>query len=218
MKQLDAVSSLVSCLRVLEIVNVDLQLQLHQPANDVDDRRLLDSCAQWRMARAQQELNWVVHNLANMCGSLPNKGTQLRPEPLTQMCELQDTLARLGEPHTILGARELLGIAVKLLAYRIEHSESTADQGPIVQLIRNVNEALKWLDGDTRLCPPSRSDKTDTGTKARTDRAGSFELFRSAVEQTGRFPVATAEKAVPSLLGAPAPQEPGPPRNEQPSW
>jgi hypothetical protein len=36
-----------------EIVNFDLQLQLHQPANDVDDRRLLDLCAQWRMARAE---------------------------------------------------------------------------------------------------------------------------------------------------------------------
>jgi hypothetical protein len=152
------------------------------------------------MAWAQHELNWAEPNLANMCGSLPNNATQLRPGPLTQMCELQDTFARLGEPHTILGARELLGIAVKLLAYRIEHSESTVDQGPIVQLIRNVNEALKWLDGDARLCPPSRSDKTDTGTKARTDRAGSFELFRPAdSEQTARFPVATAAKAVPSL-------------------
>jgi hypothetical protein len=60
-----------------EIVNFDLQLQLHQPANDVDDRRLLDLCAQWRMARAEEEVNWAEHNLANMCGSLPNKGTQL---------------------------------------------------------------------------------------------------------------------------------------------
>ena len=185
---------------MLEIVNSDLQQQLHQPANDVDDRRLLDLCAQWRMAWAQHELNWAEPNLANKCGSLPNNATQLRPGPLTQMCELQDTFARLGEPHTILGARELLGIAVKLLAYRIEHSESTVDQGPIVQLIRNVSEALKWLDGDARLCPPSRSDKTDTDTKARTDRAGSFELFRPAdSEQTARFPVATAAKAVPSL-------------------
>jgi hypothetical protein len=122
-----------------------------------------------------------------------NEGIQPSTEPLAKMCELQDTLARVGEPQTVLGARELLGIAIKMLSYRIESPESTVAQGPVVQLIRNVNEALKWLDGDTRLCPPSRSDKTDTGTKARTDRAGSFELFRSAdSEQTGRFPVATA--------------------------
>jgi len=180
------------------IVNFDLQRR--QPANDVDDQRLLELCTQWQMARAQQEIIWAEQDFSRMDGSLPNEGIQPSTEPLAKMCELQDTLARLGEPQTVLGARELLGIAIKMLTYRIESPESTVAQGPVVQLIRNLNEALKWLDGDTRLCPPSRSDKTDTGTKARTDRAGSFELFRSAdSEQTGRFPVATAEKAVPSL-------------------
>jgi hypothetical protein len=178
------------------IVNFDLQRR--QPANDVDDQRLLELCTQWQMARAQQEIIWAEQDFSRMDGSLPNEGIQ--SEPLAKMCKLQDTLARVGEPQTVLGARELLGIAIKMLTYRIESPESTVAQGPVVQLIRNVNEALKWLDGDTRLCPPSRSDKTDTGTKARTDRAGSFELFRSAdSEQTGRFPVATADKAVPSL-------------------
>jgi hypothetical protein len=180
------------------IVNFDLQRR--QPANDVDDQRLLELCTQWQMARAQQEIIWAEQDFFRMDGSLPNEGIQPSAEPLAKMCELQDTLARVGEPQTVLGARELLGIAIKMLTYRIESPESTVAQGPVVQLIRNLNEALKWLDGDTRLCPPSRSDKTDTGTKARTDRAGSFELFRSAdSEQTGRFPVATAEKAVPSL-------------------
>ena len=180
------------------IVNFDLQGR--QPANDVNDQRLLELCTQWQMARAQQEIIWAEQDFSRMDGSLPNEGIQPSTEPLAKMCEPQETLARVGEPQTVLGARELLGIAIKMLTYRIESPESTVAQGPVVQLIRNVNEALKWLDGDTRLCPPSRSDKTDTGTKARTDRAGSFELFRSAdSEQTGRFPVATAEKAVPSL-------------------
>jgi hypothetical protein len=168
------------------IVNFDLQRR--QPANDVNDQRLLELCAQWQMARAQQEIIWAEQNFSRMDGSLPNEGIQPSTEPLAKMCELQDTLARVGEPQTVLGARELLGIAIKMLTYRIESPESTVAQGPVVQLIRNVNEALKWLDGDTRLCPPSRSDKTDTGTKARTDRAGSFELLGEGRGLDGKVP------------------------------
>jgi hypothetical protein len=37
-----------------EIVNPDLQLRQHEPDNDPDEQ-LLDLCAQWRMARAEQE-------------------------------------------------------------------------------------------------------------------------------------------------------------------
>ena len=131
------------------IVNFDLQRR--QPANDVDDQRLLELCTQWQMARAQQEIIWAEQDFSRMDGSLPNEGIQPSTEPLAKMCELQDTLARVGEPQTVLGARELLGIAIKMLTYRIESPESTVAQGPVVQLIRNVNEALKWLDGDTLL-------------------------------------------------------------------
>ena len=131
------------------IVNFDLQRR--QPANDVNDQRLLELCAQWQMARAQQEIIWAEQDFSRTDGSLPNEGIQPSTEPLAKMCELQDTLARLGEPQTVLGARELLGMAIKMLPYLIESPESTVAQGPVVQLIRNVNEALKWLDGDTRL-------------------------------------------------------------------
>jgi len=106
---------------------------------------------------------------------LPNEGIQPSTEPLAKMCEVQDTLDRLGEPQTVLGARELLGIAIKMLTYRIESPESTVALGPVIQLVRNVNEALKWLDGHMRLCPPGWSNKTEPGSKAPTDRAASFD-------------------------------------------
>jgi hypothetical protein len=82
------------------IVNFDLQRR--QPANDVDDQRLLELCAQWQMARAQQEIIWAEQNFSRMDGSLPNEGIQPSTELLAKMCELQDTLARLGEPQTVL--------------------------------------------------------------------------------------------------------------------
>ena len=40
-----------------------------------------------------------------------------------------------------------------------------------------MNEALKWLDGETRLCPPRRSGKTETGTKAPDDRAQASNII-----------------------------------------
>jgi hypothetical protein len=151
-----------------------LDLQLHQDQlddNDADDSRLLDLYAQWELAWAQQEVSWAEHNLAG--------STDVDTKPLLHLCELEHALACLGEPRTVFGARKLLGMIVKLLAYRMQHPESTRDQGPELQLVRNVNEALKWLDGQTRLYPHTQSDKVDADTKSRNHQA-SFELFRHA--------------------------------------
>jgi hypothetical protein len=60
---------------------------------DENDQRLLELCAQWQMARAQQEIIWAEQNFSRMDGSLPNEGIQPITEPLAKMCELQDTLA-----------------------------------------------------------------------------------------------------------------------------
>jgi hypothetical protein len=149
---------------------VDFDLQRRQPANDVDDQRLLELCAQWQMARAQQEIIWAEQNFSRMDDSLANEGIQLSTEPLAKMCELQATLARLGEPRTVLGACELLQIAIKALPYLIESPESTVAIGSVIQLVRNVNEALKWLDGHMRLSPPGWSNKIVGPTEAGNDR------------------------------------------------
>jgi hypothetical protein len=176
-----------------------LDLQLHQDQlddNDADDSRLLDLYAQWELAWAQQEVSWAEHNLAGICGSFPNKSTHVDTKPLLHLCELEHALACLGEPRTVFGARKLLGMIVKLLAYRMQHPESTRDQGPELQLVRNVNEALKWLDGQTRLYPHAQSDKVDADTKSRNHQAGPFELFRHAErEHAGR---SRPKRALPS--------------------
>ena len=176
-----------------------LDLRLHQDQlddNDADDSRLLDLYAQWELAWAQQEVSCAEHNLARICGSFPNKSTHVNTKPLLHLCELERALACLGEPRTVFGARKLLGMIVKLLAYRMQHPESTRDQGPELQLVRNVNEALKWLDGQTRLYPHARSDKVDADTKSRNHQAGPFELFRHAErEHAGR---SRPKRALPS--------------------
>jgi hypothetical protein len=81
-----------------EIVNLDLQLRQHEPDNDPDEQ-LLDLCAQWRMARAEQEVNWAEHNWASMLAGSSNERTQVRTEPLNRMCVLQ--LTELGRLTTV---------------------------------------------------------------------------------------------------------------------
>ena len=179
-----------------------LHLQLHQDQSDdnADDSCLLDLYAQWELAWAQQEVSCAEQNLAGICGSFPNKSTHVDTKPLLHLCELEHALARLGEPRTVFGARKLLGMIVKLLAYRMQHPESTRDQGPELQLVRNVNEALKWLDGQTRLYPHAQSDKVDADSKSRNHQAGPFELFRHAEsEHTGSSRPVTTKRALPSL-------------------
>jgi hypothetical protein len=171
-----------------------LELQLHQDQSDdnADDSRLLDLYAQWELAWAQQEV-------AGICGSFPNKSTHVDTKPLLHLCELEHALACLGEPRTVFGARKLLGMTVKLLAYRMQHPESTRDQGPELQLVRNVNEALKWLDGQTRLYPHAQSDNVDADSKSRNHQAGPFELFRhTESEHTGPSRPVTTKRALPS--------------------
>jgi hypothetical protein len=170
-----------------------LDLQLHQDQlddNDADDSRLLDLYAQWELAWAQQEV-------AGICGSFPNKSTDVDTKPLLHLCELEHALACLGEPRTVFGARKLLGMIVKLLAYRMQHPESTRDQGPELQLVRNVNEAVKWLDGQTRLYPHAQSDKVDADSKSRNHQAGPFEIFRHAEREHAGS--SRPKRALPSL-------------------
>ena len=55
------------------------------------------------------------------------------------------------EPRTVQLARELLGIAVTILAHQGEDSESTLAQGPVLEIVRNVVSSLEWLKAETKL-------------------------------------------------------------------
>jgi hypothetical protein len=115
-----------------------------------DDAYLLKWCAEWRAARAQQQKNWAEHELANGWGALPDAHLHLDLEPLIEMCNLESLLVDV-EPHTVLLARELLGVALTILNHAGEDPEHTLADGPVLDIVRNVLAALNHMDGTTRL-------------------------------------------------------------------
>ncbi len=117
-----------------------------------DDEWLLRMCAEWRAARAHQQKNWAEHELATMYGTLPDAHIKLDMEPLDRMHELEYHLSQ-AKPRTVLLARELLGIAVTILAHAGEDPEATLAQGPVLDIVRNVVEGLNYCKGEMRIGP-----------------------------------------------------------------
>jgi len=109
-------------------------------------------CAEWRALRAQQEKNWAEYEVASGWGHLEDRRAQrgLDLKPLELMVALERHLAGF-EPCTVLLARELLGVCTTILARQKEEPEHVMGQGPVLEIIRNVFEALQFLDGETRL-------------------------------------------------------------------
>lgn len=117
-----------------------------------DDYYLLKWCTEWRAARAQQQKNWAEHELATMWDTVPNDNIELDTEPLGKMKDLQEILATdVGRPHTLLGARELLGVVVTILAH--EDPGSTMAKGPLLEIVRNVVSALEFQKAEMRIGP-----------------------------------------------------------------
>ena len=118
------------------------------------DDFLLRQCAEWRAARAQQQKNWAEHEAATMWGTLPDAHIKLDLEPLDRMKEIEGLLATdVGVPHTMLGARQMLGMAVTILAHTQEDPESNLAQGPLLEIVRNVIKSLEWCKGEMHLGP-----------------------------------------------------------------
>ena len=112
---------------------------------------LLKLCAEWRIARAQLQKNWAEHQLATMWGLSDDADIELDLEPLSRMKEIEGHLAEIGEPRTMLGARELLGVAVTILAH--EDPESRLAEGPVLEIVRNIIKSLEWCKGEIHLGP-----------------------------------------------------------------
>jgi hypothetical protein len=119
------------------------------------DEWLLKFCAEWRVFRAQMQQNWAKRDLANIFGSLPDPPGGPDSKPLERMREIENRLADVV-PRTGRRAYELLGIALTVLAHRMEEPEDVLSDGPVLEIVRNVRKALEWLDA-TQLGPESVS-------------------------------------------------------------
>ena len=106
-----------------------------------EDNSVLELCAEWRIARATMQIIWAKDEVCPPTIGIPG-GRDF--EPLNRMHEIEHHLSR-SEPHTLLCARELLGVAVTMLTH--SDRESTLAQGPVLEIVRNVRNALGNLKG-----------------------------------------------------------------------
>jgi hypothetical protein len=120
-----------------------------QPPKFEDDW-ILKMCIEWRVARLEQQKNWALHELATMWGTLPDREIKLDLEPLRRMQEFESRLSA-PEPRTMLCARELLGVVNTILAHAVEDPEATLASGPVLEIVRNVTEALGHCEHEMRL-------------------------------------------------------------------
>ena len=77
-------------------------------------------------------------------GHVARSSPELDVSPLERMKALENLLAEIGKPRTMLLTRELLGVCVTILAHAYEDPESTFAQGPVLEILRNVLTSLDW--------------------------------------------------------------------------
>jgi hypothetical protein len=63
-----------------------------------------------------------------------------------------DEIGRL-KPRTVGGVRELLNVALTIMAHRELDPEARMASGPILEILRNAHEVLGWQP-DVILCSP----------------------------------------------------------------
>jgi hypothetical protein len=82
-------------------------------------------------------------------------GVDLDTDPLDRMKRLEDHLA-LMTPRTPEFARQLLGICITILSH--PEPEEHLGKGPILEIIKNVKDALVWLPAETRFQKAAKSE------------------------------------------------------------
>jgi hypothetical protein len=117
-----------------------------------EDEWILKICAEWRASRAQQQKVWAERQGATMWGVLPDDGRAVDTKALERMKDLEELLARV-KPQTMLLARELLRIAMTILAYQGEadHPETYFGNGPVLEIVRNVVASLEHCEPEMRI-------------------------------------------------------------------
>ncbi len=118
-----------------------------------EDATWLKMCASWRAYRAQQQFNWASNDRVTMFNT--DGDAEIDLEPLGHMQTIEQTLGEIT-PRTAILARELLRVALTILAHGQEHPEGYMSQGPVLEIVRNVVKSLEWLDADTVLGPKEK--------------------------------------------------------------
>lgn len=115
--------------------------------DDVDEVLLYTSGAM--RARRQAQLSWAEDDARALRG---DETVTCPSEALRAMSECFHRLAAT-RPKTIGGAREMLVVALDIMAHRViaPGSRSTMNEAPLLEIISNVAYAMQGIDSETRL-------------------------------------------------------------------
>jgi hypothetical protein len=119
------------------------------------DAFCLKLCAEWRVARAQIAKDWAEQELATLWGTSDAAMTKHSDtRPLDPIEDLENLLAQ-AKPRTALLARELLRVALAILASEHEDLdlENRLAMAPAIEILRNVAAALDDCEPGMRIGP-----------------------------------------------------------------
>lgn len=125
-------------------------------SNPFTEDAVLYPIADWHTARAKAVLSWAESNKADCFGA--NEEGDIGPGPeeaVREMGRSAQWLAKL-EPRTMRGARELLTVVVMMLSDRQIKPNSVLGEGPVIEMVRNVREALDYANADTLIGPRAK--------------------------------------------------------------
>jgi hypothetical protein len=107
----------------------------------------LERCARWHIARSRTILELAEDDLTSMFGYLRHDRLNTRSNAaLKEMHTLEEEIASM-QPKTIVGAEKMLEIALAILAHAEKDPDSALSEGPVLQIVRNVCQALEYGDG-----------------------------------------------------------------------
>ena len=115
------------------------------------DAQYINLSVEWHLICKHQR-NLTEEERVALFGYLPS-GADLDLTPLQRIKQIEERLAT-AEPDTVLLARELLSIAISIMTDRHRSDPNIAtNQGPALEMVRNVARSLYWCNGKTRLRP-----------------------------------------------------------------
>lgn len=114
--------------------------EAHLPPALQADRGLLEMIGDWRIHRAQQTLVWAQNEQRE---SLGDTSYEVDTNELGMMKTLEDLIGA-AEPKSMRAVVKMLGVAHTILSH--EDPKAYMADGPVVEILRNVIEALEYCD------------------------------------------------------------------------
>jgi len=117
-----------------------------EPRRPVDDSTVVAATRALR-ARAEAQFVWARIDEAEL--------VEAEVENTSKACldEARQYFHSLAayEPRTVRGATAMLSVALDVLVHRLLEPDLVLAEGPVIEIIRNVRNALQTVDPDTPL-------------------------------------------------------------------